>query len=94
MMSSKLNAALTAVCDQESFLRFVEALCADRQNVETMAQTPDGFRGEWANQTIGDFLEAALAWAHDSECGASLATKETNPWRQCAFFLMAGREYE
>ena len=93
-MSAKLNAALVAVCDQESFLRFAEALLADRRNADTMPSTPDGFRGDWANQTIADFLGAALAWAHDSEFGTSLLTKETNPWRQCAVFLMAGRGYE
>jgi hypothetical protein len=33
---------------------------------DELATTPDGFQGQWANQTIAGFLEASAAWAKDS----------------------------
>jgi len=93
-MSDSLFQALETVHDEVSFLRFVEALERDRRTVETAQITPDGFKGEWANQSIGEYLEAAAAWAKASEFGSRPGPKHTNLWRLFAQFLIAGRGYE
>lgn len=69
MTSDQLFEVLEAVSDESSFVRFVELLVADRQSAESLSLTVDGFRGDWANQTIADFLEAASAWAKNSDFG-------------------------
>jgi len=93
-MSEALYQKLEAVNDEASFLSFAEALRAERAGVENLAVTPDGFQGEWANGSIEQFLEAAIAWAQDSNFGARPGPKPTNAWHLCAMFLWAGRSYE
>lgn len=93
-MSDQLYEALDSVTDEASFLRFVEMLQADRQASEDQPVTPDGFQGEWANQTIGSFLSAAIAWAEDSGFGVRPGPKPSNHWSLFAHFLYAGRGYE
>jgi hypothetical protein len=85
---------LDEVEDEESFLVFVERLAVDRASAESSAQTLDGFQGTWANQTILQFLEASSAWARDSKFGERPGPKPSNPWRQFAQFLIAGKSYE
>ena len=87
-------AALEATQDEASFLRFAETLAAERRQVDALRDTADGFRGEWANQSISQFLEAAHAWAKTSEFGERPGPKSTNQWRLFADFLYAGRGYE
>jgi hypothetical protein len=94
MTGNALFATLESVADEQSFLRFVEALAAEREASEVLAETSDGFRGEWANQTIGQFLGAASAWAKDSDFGQRPGPRPGNPWRLFATFLWAGRSYE
>ena len=61
---------LEQVTDRESFLAFVRALAADREDevakeqVQPSSPYGPGANG-WENATIEAFLEAALAWAHD-----------------------------
>lgn len=85
---------LETVHDESSFLRFVEALLAERREVEALAPTIDGFQGDWANQSIAAFLDAAHAWALDSSFGERPGPKSANLWRIFADFLYAGRGYE
>jgi hypothetical protein len=94
MTGSAAFATLESVVDEKSFLRFVEALAAERDAVEPLAETSDGFRGEWANQTISQFLHAASAWAKDSDFAQRPGPKPSNPWQLFATFLWAGRSYE
>ena len=94
MTSNQLFESLNAVTDEHSFIRFVELLVADRQSADSLAITVDGFQGDWANQTIASFLEAASAWAADSEFGERPGPKPGNPWQLFATFLWAGRDYE
>jgi len=94
MASDQLFEALEAVADESSFVRFVELLVSDRQSADSLALTLDGFQGDWANQTIADFLEAASAWAKDSAFGGRPGPKPSNPWQLFATFLWAGRGYE
>lgn len=86
--------ALESVTDEVSFVRFVEQLAAERRASEALPETPDGFRGEWANQSIEQFLEAASRWAKDSDFGQRPGPKSENPWKAFAMFLWAGRGYE
>ncbi|HEU4664165.1 MAG TPA: hypothetical protein VFS55_09060 [Dokdonella sp.] len=94
MADRRLSEYLEAVEDSSSFMRFVECLSADRKSVEQLTLTCDGFQGEWANQSIADFLDAARTWAEDSAFGERQAAVRENPWKQFALFLWAGRTYE
>lgn len=83
------------VQDERSFLEFLEALAADRQDeVKKEKAKPTspygpGAKG-WENGTIEAFLDAASAWAK--------ATAGRNPagnaWQRCAQILSAGKFYE
>lgn len=86
--------ALEATNDEATFLRFVQALLVERRESESMPQTADGFQGEWANQSISQFLGAAHAWALSSGFGTRQGPKSGTPWRLFADFLYAGRGYE
>lgn len=93
-MNDPLSDAFDAVVDESSFVRFVELLLADRRAADSLPCTGDGFQGEWANQTIADFLEAALAWANSSSFGERPGPKPDNPWELFAIFLSMGQVYE
>ncbi|MBB5766450.1 DUF7660 family protein [Xanthomonas euroxanthea] len=94
MASDQLFEILEAGADESSFVRFVELLVADRQSADLLMLTVDGFQGEWANQTIADFLGAASAWARDSAFGERPGQKPGNAWKLFATFLWARRGYE
>lgn len=93
-MTTDLIESLEAVRDERTFIRFVELLMKDRRAANGLAVTADGFQGDWANQRIDEFLEAALAWADDSGFGERPGPRPTNPWQLFASFLWAGRSYE
>ncbi|WP_374355415.1 hypothetical protein [Chitinimonas sp.] len=93
-MTDQLFAALHSVNDETSFLAFARALQADRESVDGASLTLDGFQGEWANHSISDFIERAVAWAGDSDFGVRPGPKASNPWALFAAFLWAGRGYE
>jgi hypothetical protein len=62
---------LECVSDEKSFLRFVEALIADRKSSaraqkENPASPWGSDAGGWENTSIESFLEAATAWAKKS----------------------------
>ena len=94
MEADELFESLEAVVDETSFAHFVSLLIDDRRIADSMALTPEGFQGEWANQSIASFLEASHAWAKDSSYGDRPGPKLNNPWRVFAGFLWAGRGYE
>ena len=85
---------LKAVRDEQTFLDFARALCADRGIAEMSAPTFDGFQDEWANGSIADSLGAGIAWAEESAFGARPGPKPENPWVSFVWFLWAGRGYE
>lgn len=80
----QLNKQLEAVTDEVTFLAFVQALAADRR----------GNADHWENGSIEDFLDAASAWAEDSEFGAMQGLSSASPWRKFATFLYSGKIYE
>jgi hypothetical protein len=94
MSNIDLNDLFVSVSDETSFLRFVKALAEERESIENLDSTIDGFKGEWANQTISEFLDAGASWAEDSDFGIRPGPKPKNPWQLFATFLWAGRGYE
>ncbi|WP_328820107.1 DUF7660 family protein [Permianibacter fluminis] len=81
--------------DEETFLLFVQSLIADRVPHERRAADGAGFSGDWANNSISEFLEAAVAWAEASDFGVRHEPDlATNKWKQFAVFLYCGKIYE
>jgi hypothetical protein len=96
--SDELFRTLDGVNDETSFLRFLEALSADRsESVRQEAENPSPPWGPeangWENPTIEAFLLASVAWAVDARRAPALKNPE-NPWRRCAEILYAGKGYE
>ncbi len=87
------------VQDQHTFMVFAKALLSDRyEAMEKEAlgsDSPDGDdESDWENRSIDRFLEAALAWAEDSDMGLSQGASPANPWGRFASFLYCGKIYE
>jgi hypothetical protein len=90
-----VNEYLEEVKDEKTFLAFVKALLEDRIPCEGKKSNEAGFVGDWANNSIADFLEAAVAWAEDSDFGVSQDQElAQNKWKQFAVFLYCGKIYE
>ena len=90
---------IETVHDENSFLKFVEALRHDREkDVSAQTETPvDDFGrgpGGWENHTIEHFLEAAESWAAATEFGTSQGLADASPWKKVAVFLYCGKIYE
>jgi hypothetical protein len=92
---------LASVCDEESFLRFLSALAADREDSSAKeAVQPSSPYGPdangWENTSIDRFLFAAVRWAQSSKNGLPLAdyVPPSNPWQRCADILYLGKSYE
>jgi hypothetical protein len=94
-----LEEALERVVDSTTLLDFVRLLQLDRLDAvakDAVSSTPpfgSGANG-WENQTIESFLEAATAWAEDTDSGISQGLAKDNPWRKFAAFLYCGKIYE
>jgi hypothetical protein len=73
-----------AVNDEATFLAFVQALAADRQ------QDAEG----WENDSIEDFLESASSWAEDSNFGSRQGLSSVSLWKKFAVLLYCGKIYE
>jgi len=90
---------LERVDSSETFLDFARALIADRARaVAQESLTPSSPHGAdaggWENTRIETFLEAAIAWAEGSAFGQKQGLARSNPWKQFAHFLYAGKIYE
>ena len=98
-MQENLYEMADKVRDESSFVRFLFALASDwgdEQRKEEQRPLPPygpGANG-WENGTIGTFLEAASAWARDSEDGTQSYRKPENPWTRVAHIILAGKFYE
>ena len=90
-----LHKLLEQVNSRESFIAFVQALEHDwRKEKEIERQKPSTMQSDrgalgWVNDSIGDFLESAGAWAEDNNAFPSQPS-----WRALAEFLYAGKIYE
>jgi len=87
------------VHDEKSFIIFLEALAQDKLEEEKKEnESPSNPYGAghngWEHSRIGDYLEAASAWAESSINGLPYMPKETNPWKRVAQILHAGKIYE
>src|SRR5687767_5076920 len=93
------------VVDEESFVRFLKALSEDRadevekEKQKAFSPYTEGANG-WQHSSIENFLDAAAAWAEDSNRESTILnglpgyTKPTNPWKRCADIIYAGKFYE
>ena len=91
----ELHELLTEVENEKSFLIFVKALIMDRDQHESKQTDDFGFSDDWANNTISDYLDSAVAWAEASKFGLSQDSELAhNKWRQFATFLYCGKIYE
>ena len=86
-MPSDLQSKLEAVCDEETFIAFVTALAADREEeVAKEKETPSSPYGPgangWENGSIEAFLDAAAAWA----------TASKNDWSFTGSLIILGRD--
>jgi len=98
-MPSDLQSKLDAVDDEETFIAFVAALGADREDeVAKEKASPSSPYGPgangWENGTIEGFLDAAAAWATASKNGLEFYRKSDNPWKRCADIIYMGKIYE
>lgn len=96
-----LDILLESVSDEESFLDFLFALAADREDSTAKeAVQPSSPYGPdangWENTTIDRFLFAAVQWARASAKGLPLTGYQppSNLWRRCAEILYLGKSYE
>ncbi len=98
-MSNDLHQLAESVIDETGFIRFLEALAADRADeCAKEAANPSSPYGPgangWENRTIEEFLEAASAGAEESINGLPLDGKPKNPWTRCAAILLMGKLYQ
>lgn len=89
----ELMSLCDCVEDEATFIRFVKALAADFEDsrVEEKAHPTSLYfpaANGWENTTINAFLDAATAWAHNSQA------EIPNPWKRAAQILMVGKIYE
>ncbi|HEY0735210.1 MAG TPA: hypothetical protein VGD69_09925 [Herpetosiphonaceae bacterium] len=95
----ELHKLVETVSDERSFLAFVDALLKDRELAAAEEKASSSGADElpqhrWENVTIEAFLEAAHAWAKDSDFGARQGLKAASPWKKFAVFLYCGKMYE
>lgn len=89
---------LDNVKDQKSFIVFVKALQADKDDEDLKEKEKPsnpyshGCNG-WENNTISGFLESAVAWAEDTNFREKFEP-ESNIWKKLALFLYGGKIYE
>jgi hypothetical protein len=98
-MNPDLHSLSEQVHDEATFIDFLRALAADREEeVEIEARSPGSPYGPgangWENGTIESFLGAAAAWADGSKHGPPLDSPNENPWARCATILLMGKHYE
>ncbi len=97
-MTEDLDELLEAVVDRNSFLTFVKALVADRQDeIVKEKENPSSPWGPgangWQHGTIEGYLEAAVSWMEDSQ-GTAWELPEEPSWKSFATFLYRGKSYE
>jgi len=85
-----------SVIDRESFIRFVQALAADREEAERLEKADPkqyqwGGANDWQNGSISSFLECALAGSEAQDNWGSAAGPS---WKDLAVFLYLGKIYE
>lgn len=98
-LSDRLVELEDSVCDERTFLAFLDALAQERladekAEIENPSNPYGPSQAGWECSTIGTYLEAASAWAESSIDGLPMMPKEANPWKRVAQILHAGKVYE
>ena len=92
--SDGLFDTLESVCDEATFLKFLDLIAADfalerRMELETPSPPYGPGALGWENNTIDHYFYAAASW------GRSWKNQNVqNIWRRCAEILYAGKIYE
>ena len=90
---------LNSVEEEESLMKFVEALVKDlddelqKEKIKPSSPYGPGANG-WENIKLSDFLWAATSWAESSKNGLPMYEKSDNPWKRIADILYAAKIYE
>lgn len=98
-MINGLISTANAVIDERSFVRLLQLMALDRQHEEQKelaAPGPPyaaGARG-WENGDVAAFLNAAAAWAEDTQHTSNLDAGPSDIWRRAAKIIVAGAFYE
>ena len=94
-----LNELENQVIDEESFMKFVEALAKDldeenkQEKKNPSLSCSAGING-WENKNLSDFLQTMVIWADSSKNGMPYYEKPKNPWQRMANILSAAKIYE
>ena len=78
-----LENLLKLVCDEKSYLVFLDALADDFAN---------GGNG-WEQGSVDGFLGAAHAWGNSTSDHPDFDFTKGNPWQRCAWIIFAGKFY-
>jgi hypothetical protein len=94
-----LHEWLAHVRDEQSFIRFIEALGVDFANGRLIEKrSPSSPWGPsalgWENLSVDAFFDAAASWADASSRLAQADEAVPNAWQRCAAILLAGKFYE
>ncbi|MGZ5050174.1 MAG: hypothetical protein ACXWAS_03850 [Methylobacter sp.] len=98
-MAIDLYVLADSVFDEKSFLHFLAALAADREEEQALEKSnpsspySSGALG-WENGSVGAVLDAAVSWGNASFEGLAHYEKPQNPWRRAAHIIHAGKFYE
>jgi predicted ATPase len=95
-MPRNLDYILKKVCDESSFITFIQALADDfeeERDLETEQLSAAYSKGAlgWENRTIDTMLGAAAAWGRAGANSPENKPGEQNPWNRCAQILYAGK---
>lgn len=98
-LNLRLEEALEAVVDEQSFTEFLVALATDweaEQEIESTHPSSPYSSGAlgWENGTIGAFLDASCRWGSASANGLRFYQVPQNQWRRAADIIFAGKGYE
>jgi hypothetical protein len=97
-MPEALDQLLEAVVDRDSFLIFVKALIADREDEVAKEKEDQGSpwsagNNGWEHGTIEGYLSAAVAWVEDTR-GTAWELPVEPSWKSFATILYRGKSYE
>ncbi len=96
--AGEVEALLDGVCDQGTFITFLEALANDFDLERQLeVSDPSGPYGPgklgWENGTVDNVLGAAASWADATQRNWP-ADGDPNIWNRCAHILLMGKYYE
>jgi hypothetical protein len=94
-----LISAAEKVADEQAFIRLLQLMALDwsderqKELVKPLSPYSAGANG-WESGSIGQFLEAAAAWAEDTSSTANSGLQLSDAWRRAAMIILAGAYYE